>query len=318
MAARGTDNRAKPWLARHRRRAIVAAALAVLIAAFLSYGCWEAGQLGLSQRELFFDGLPPAFDGFRILHLSDLHTAGFGRVERRLRRILEETPADLVVVTGDFKAHVTTPDERVFASLERIFDGIRCPYGLVAVPGNHDSPGFYFGLAERGRLLCLLRTSLVLERAGQRIALLGVATSRPNDGIRGEHEIDEASWVGNVARRAAPFGLLPDDRPGPLVCDAVNRGEEFRILLAHVPGFIVTARAVGIDLVLAGDTHGGQVRLPFQPTLLIKPAEARRYAAGHFVEGRTQMVVSRGVGTLYAPIRFCAPPEVILLTLRRR
>ncbi|MBM4038927.1 MAG: metallophosphoesterase [Planctomycetes bacterium] len=306
------------WLKRHRRLTITAIAIAVLATAFCGYGCWEATQLSLVERDLVFDGLPPAFDGFRILHLSDLHTNRVGLVERRLRRILERTPADLLVLTGDFKAHVTTDNERVLASLGRTFEGLRYPWGMLAIPGNHDSPEFYLGLAERGQFTCLLRSSVLIEWQGQRLALLGMATVRPNDGVRGEHEIDEAAWTGNVARRSGPFGLLPDGRPGAGVCDAVARGDAFRILLAHVPDFIVPAKAEGIPLILAGDTHGGQIRLPFHATLLLKSALTRRYIEGHFVEGATQMHVSRGIGTLYVPIRFLCPPEVTLLTLRRR
>lgn len=307
-------------MARVRRRRLVAAAgvAAALAAAFLSYGCWEAEQLGLVERELFFENLPAAFDGLRILHLSDLHTNRFGRVERRLRRILEETPADLLVVTGDFKASVGSSNDAALASLERIFEGIECPWGMVAIPGGHDSPSFYDLLAARGRFHCLLRNSLLLDWQGSRLAILGVATMWPNEGIRGEHEIGEATWAGNVAWRTAPWGLLPDGRAGPLASDALTRGEEFRILLAHTPDFIVAAKAARIDLVLAGDTHGGQVRLPFHATLLFKTRLSRRYVHGHFDEGGTQMVVSRGIGTHAVPIRFLCPPEAVLLTLRRR
>jgi len=307
-----------PGASKGRRRAIAAGVAAAMLAAFCLYGYWEAGQLRLVERELVFDNLPPAFDGFRIIHLSDLHTRRFGRVERRLRAILEHTPADLLVMTGDFKAHETTPPETAHASLDRLFDGIAYPWGMVGVCGNHDEATFFLGLAERGKFACLLRSSLVLEWRGERLALLGMATVRPNEGIRGEHEIDEAAWVGNIARRAAPWRLLPDDRPGPLACDAVARGETFRILVAHTPEFIVDAKRAAMDLVLAGDTHGGQVWLPFDLAVLFKSRLAWRYAYGHFVEGRTQMHVSRGAGTLYLPIRFLCPPEVTLLTLRRR
>lgn len=302
-----------------RRRLLPAGVLAALglLAAFLAYGYWEAGQLRVVELELSFANLPPAFNGFRILHLSDLHTSGYGRVERRLRRILENTPADMLVFTGDFKASLSTDDEAVYASLDRIFAGMEFPWGLVAIPGGHDTPPFYERLPTRSRFHCLLRSSLLLHWQGQSLALLGVATLWPNEGLRGEHEIDEATWTGNVVRHNAPWGLLPDDQPGVLVCDPLARGETFRILLAHTPDFILRARDAGIDLVLAGDTHGGQVCLPFHATLLLKTPLSRRYAYGHFTEGGTQMVVTRGIGTHLLPIRFLCPPEVVILTLRR-
>jgi hypothetical protein len=289
----------------------------VLSAAFLLYGYWEAGQLRVVERELFFEGLPPAFDGFRIIHLTDLHTSGFGRVERKLRRLLRETPADLLVVTGDFKGHLFTPDELVHASLDRIFESVSYPWGFVAIPGNHDTTSLCYGLADRGRFTCLLRTSLLLEWQGQRLLLLGLATTRPNDGGRGEHEIYEATWVGGVTVRGAPWGLLPDTPARPRICDELADGKAFRVLLAHTPDAIEAAKAAGIDLVLAGDTHGGQVWLPFNAVLLFKPRLIRTHARGHFTEGRTQMYVSPGVGTLGIGIRFLCPPEVSVLTLRR-
>jgi len=303
-----------------RRRILLAAAavLAAGVAAFFAYGFWEAGQIRVTEVELAFDNLPAAFDGFRIIHLTDLHTASYGRVERRLRRVLQRIPADLLVATGDLKAMLRTPDEAVYQSLSRIFEGLEYPWGMVAVAGGHDNGSFFFGLPGRERVVCLLRTSLLLEWRGQRLALLGVETLRPNDGIRGDHEIEESTWVGDVTRRVAPFGLVPDDVPGPLVCDPLGDGAAFRILLAHTPQFLTAARKAGIDLVLAGDTHGGQIRLPFRLTLLLKSEMDRRYASGHFAEGPTQLYVSRGIGTLYVPIRFLCPPEVVVVTLRRR
>jgi len=304
-------------LRRGRLLAFAASLLVVLAAAFVLYGYWEAGQIRVVRKELFFNRLPAAFDGFRIIHISDLHTRAFGRLERRLRGLLQNIPADLLVVTGDLKAHIATPDSAALDGLDQLFEGIECPWGLVAVPGNHDSPGFYAAMSARGRFTCLLRNSTVLERGGGRIALLGVATQRPNDGTRGEHEIDEASWVGNVARRSAPWRLLPDQRARPLTCDRINGGRAFRILLAHTPDFILDATEEGIDLVLAGDTHGGQIRLPLLGSLFVKSSVSDRYSRGHFAEGATQMYVNPGIGTLYIAIRFLCPPEVTVLTLRR-
>jgi len=287
-----------------------------LVALFCLYGYWEAGQIEVAESELFFEALPPAFDGFRIIHLSCLHTRGFGRVERRLRRLLEGIDADLLVMAGDFKAHLSTPPEPVHASLDRIFAGLDYPWGMVACPGNHDVGGFYPQLAARGRFTCLLRNSLLVEKDGEAIVLLGGATARPLGG-RGAHEIDECSWVGNVARRTAPWRLLPDGKARPLTCHRVSAGKLFRILVAHTPDFLLDAQADGIELVLAGDTHGGQIRLPFVGGLYIKTRLGRKYDRGHFVEGRTQMYVNPGIGTQYIPIRFLCRPEITVLTLRR-
>jgi len=281
-----------------------------------AYGWWEAGQIEVVERELCFDGLPAAFDGFRVIHLSCIHTNSFGRVERRLRRLLQGIPADLLVVAGDFKADITTPPERVHASVERIFEGLDYPFGMVACGGNHDWGGFFEELAARGRFTGLKRSSLILEKEGEAVALLGAHTARPLGG-RGEHELDECSWVGHVWRRSTPWRLLPDGPARALTCDRLAFGRMFRILLAHTPDFIVDAQAEGIDLMLAGDTHGGQVRLPWLGGLYIKSAVSRKYDRGHFVAGRTQLYVNAGIGTQYVPIRFRCPPEITVLTLRR-
>ena len=304
----------------HRRRALLVAALAVLacLVALVAYGSWEAGRLRLVRRDIYLPNLPEVFDGLRVVHVSDIHTRRFGRLERRLRAILETTDADLLVATGDFKAHVSTNPKPVLESLKKIFDGLDYPWGKVAVAGNHDDPVFYDALGRSGLFDCLVRNSITLEWRGQRLVLLGVATQRPTDGGRGAHEIDEATWVGNVVTRPAPWGLLPDDRATPSrVCDLANAGKVFRILLAHTPDFIRDARADGIELVLAGDTHGGQIRLPFNATLLLKRPLVRQHPYGLYREGPTQMYVTSGVGTLYLPLRFLCPPEVALVVLHR-
>lgn len=305
-----------PRLTRRRLLALAALLLVALAVGLVAYSYWEAGQIQVVERELAFDGLPPAFDGFRIIHLSCIHTRGYGRVERRLRRLLEGIDADLLVMAGDFKAHITTPPERVHPSIDRIFEGLDYPYGMVAVGGNHDWGRFYEELAARGRFTCLMRAALLIEKGGEAIALLGGHTARPIGG-RGDHEIDECAWVGNVARRHPLWPLLPDTKARPWTCDRVYAGDAFRILVAHTPDFIVDAQANGIDLVLAGDTHGGQIRLPFIGGLYIKTRAPRAYDRGHFVEGGTQMYVNPGIGTQYVPLRFRCPPEITILTLRR-
>jgi len=219
-------------MARLSRGRLVLIAVLVLLGlcvGFAVYGHWEAGQIQVVERELAFDALPPAFDGFRIIHLSCIHTRGYGRVERRLRRLLEGLEADLLVVAGDFKAHVTTPPAPALASVERIFEGLDYPCGRVGVGGNHDWGAFVAELRARGRFDVLIRESLLLEKDGEAIALLGVHTARPLGG-RGDHEIDECAWVGNVRRRSQLWPLLPDAPARPWDCDRLAAGGPFRIL----------------------------------------------------------------------------------------
>lgn len=302
---------------RRKRLLLVLGGTAVILAAWVAYAYWEAGQIEVVERELVFDGLPEAFDGLRIIHLSCIHSSGYGRVERRLRELLVGIEADLLVMAGDFKAERRTPDEAVHASVDRIFEGLSYPHGMVAVGGNHDWDDFYPQLVARGRFTCLLRSSLVVERGGERIAFLGVHSARPMGG-RGDHEIDECTWVGNVGRRHELWPLLPDGAARPWGCDAVTRGDVFRILVAHTPDFMPDAVANGIDLVLSGDTHGGQIRLPLIGPIYVKSRVSRRYARGLVVEGGTQMYVNAGIGTQTLPLRFLCPPEITVLTLRRR
>ena len=319
-ASRVTRHASRPARGPWRRR-IVLTALAVLAlgsVALYVYGLWEARQVGLVRVDLTFDGLPPAFDGLRILHVSDLHTDHFGTIEQRLRRVLLDTPADLLVCTGDFRATLETDNDAVFASLDRIFEGLDYPWGLFACAGNDDGPVFWERLKQRGPFHGFHRSAMLLEHGGQRIALLGIVTVRPLDWIRGEHEIDECTWPRNVRRRPAPWRLLPDAPARPQAAHDLSEGRTFRILLAHNPDTIVAARDAGIDLLLCGDTHGGQVNLPLLGPLYRHCRAGRHYNQGHFTEGPTQMYISPGIGTKYLPIRIGVPPEVTLLTLHRR
>jgi predicted MPP superfamily phosphohydrolase len=301
-----------------RRRLIIGSAIVAPMMLILAYGCWEARQLQVVETTLAFPTLPAAFDGFRIVFVADLHTDRFGAVEKRLRQVLLDTPADLLVVGGDLKAHEDTPDKAVLTSCEQVFEGLHYPWGKVMVAGNHDTDSFLRRLAARTGIAYLERSSVLLEEDGARLAILGIRTSRPAEGGRGPHEIRESMWVGNMRRRSTPWRLLPDDLARPLTADRVSKGRTFRILLSHSPDAILGARERKVELVLAGDTHGGQVRLPLIGAVHVKSRLSRKYDRGHIVEGDTQMYVTPGIGTLAIPIRILCPPQVEVIVLRRR
>ena len=253
----------------------------------------EARVLKVRRFALRFPTLPEAFDGFTLLHVSDLHLMQFGTIPRQLLTVLPTLPADLVVLTGDYKRHTFSSDGPIPGWMGRLVAACTTPRRAVAVLGNKDNAGMKRTFAPYG-IDVLINESRAIERArpggrgGQRVHVLGVDVKSP------------VRHPGHAAR----------------VLDALPR-DGFRILLAHTPDYVRAAAARGIELVLAGDTHGGQVLLPFVGAIKVKSRLGRRYCRGVICEGGTTLHISSGCGTANLPFRLLCPPEVTVLTLRR-
>jgi predicted MPP superfamily phosphohydrolase len=234
---------------------------------------------------LRFPHLPPAFDGYRIAQLSDIHCGPFAP-ERRVARWVRRTQrlrADLIAVTGDLVASGSAYVEAVGRALQ----GLRAPDGVYACMGNHD----YFGAGERlvraleaGGLRVLRNAATGIERAGARLRLAGV----------------DDTWVGRADVGRALAGSSPAD---------------FTVLLAHDPDVFPRAAAHGADLTLSGHTHGGQLGVPFSRAWnlarLVTP-----FTAGLYRQGASVLYVNRGIGTTGPPVRLGARAEIALITLR--
>jgi predicted MPP superfamily phosphohydrolase len=257
------------------------------------YAFFEARALTVRRLALEFPTLPAAFDGFSLLHVSDLHLGRFGALARRLCRVLPTLPADVVVFTGDYKHHSYSADAPVPGRMERIVRALRVRDGAFAVLGNKDNAGMKRAFAPLG-LDVLINEARAIERPRpdgrgvERLHILGVDAESP------------VQWPARSAR----------------ILDGLPR-EGFRILLAHTPDYVRPAAQRGIELVLAGDTHGGQVLLPLLGAIKVKSRLGRRYCRGVIREGPTVLHISAGCGTANVPFRFRCPPEVTLLTLRR-
>lgn len=242
-------------------------------------------DLEVTNHEVFIDGLPRSFDGYRIAFLTDTHVAGFVRRDF-YREIVAQTKRfepDLILGGGDFvhwERHIPLMADVLFSEL-------RARDGIYAVLGNHDywanADGVIAALTARG-VRIIHNRSLYLRRGKDRLALLGI-----DEIYRGRPDIDAA------------FGLLDAGVP--------------RIGISHHPDVIGLLTGRRIDLLLCGHTHGGQIRFPFFGAVVVPSRYEGRYASGfHRVED-VLLYVSRGIGAI-PPLRILCKPEIATFTLR--
>ena len=252
-------------------------------------------EISIVTQNIPIRNLPPAFEGFRIAQVSDIHYDEFTE-PYFVRRIIERVNAlapDLVALTGDYISFTPLPQSFVMGAMHRCADAmasIACPQ-RYAVMGNHDS---FLGAPTIRPILAAVDIPLLvnqhtpIERGGQRIWLAGV-----HDPVTHTPDLDAAV----PARPDAPVILMCH---GPDYADTVA---------AHPRGALV-------DLMLSGHSHGGQVRFPLVGALHT-PEGGRKYVEGLFHIGGMQLYVNRGIGTVGLPFRLNCPPEITLVTLTR-
>lgn len=276
-----------------RRRFLQVSALSA--AGFALYsGIWERHDLELVQQTIRIRRLPDAFAGLRIAQVSDIHYDEYTEpyfIREMVRRINTLSP-DVVVLTGDFVSYGPLP-KRVGARLSYpcadILSEITCLHRFASL-GNHDAMVGSATVADALSLHgipVLLNSAVPLERDGARLWFAGVRSSQE----------DSAN--------------LAEAIPGSATAN------EPLILLAHEPDFVTEViRHGGVDLMLSGHTHGGQVRLPIigTPAYMLPPG-GRRFVSGPFSLGPLQLYVNRGIGTVGLPVRLLCPPELTLITL---
>ncbi len=274
---------------RSARRALnrVASPLVVVVTlGLIGYGAWEAAQPSVSRYELSSPDLPSAFDGTRVALVTDLH-AGAVRSAAFTREVVDLVNAeqpDLVVIAGDLEDGTAARYGREVAPLA----GLRAPLGVFATTGNHemyqDTANWVREFGSIG-LRVLENESLALERDGASIILAGV---HDREGV--------GEW--------APDYSAALDRVAP---------EEFVLLAAHQPLQAEQVQGRGVDLQLSGHTHGGQMWPLNRLVTLQQPV-----VDGLHDVGDVPVLTSRGVGAWGPAIRVGAPPEIPIVTLRRR
>jgi predicted MPP superfamily phosphohydrolase len=250
-------------------------------------------EIDIIQRPISIRNLPTPFNGYRIVQISDIHIDEYTEpyfVDRIVKRINALSP-DLVLITGDFVtlgAFTFVAANHAIHRCAEILATLACPLRF-AVLGNHDvavNAPLVIGALQKNGIPVLVNQHLPIERNGSRIWLGGVedpGTSHPNLDL-----------------------TIPARPDGPV------------ILMAHEPDYVIDVlrhpRAPLIDLMLAGHSHGGQIRLPFFGPLVLPPM-AKLYPEGHYHFKQLQLYVNRGLGTVGLPFRLNCPPEITVITL---
>lgn len=271
-----------PNLASWPAMAVSAYAVGLGVAA---WGIWVTRRRVQVRRvEVPLVGLPRALEGYRIVHLSDLHIGSYDPVATGLRwvRLANSLRADLAVVTGD----LVTSGTRFYPDVAEVIGALRAGDGTWVSMGNHDQwDEEALVQAIEGRGARVLRNEAVgIERAGNRFFLAGLG-----DAYTGKDDLDAT-----LAR-----------------CDA-----EPTVLMAHYPRFFDDARRRGVGLVLSGHTHGGQFGVPGWAGRLNVATALGQPSAGLFEEQGAYLCVSAGLGTTGPPMRIGVRPEIVEITLR--
>lgn len=272
---------------------------AIAAAAVLSLLGWALvwGNTALVTADVLVcsNGIPEAFDAYKIVQISDLHDAQIGENNEKLIAMTAETEPDCIVLTGDFVDSSRFHPERSLSVAESLVKIAPVYY----VSGNHEAilpDEDYQALTDglRGLGVCVLEDeSAELTRDGQSIRLIGLTDIGFHPGTLEEKK---------DALRTALSALLPED--------------EFSVTLAHRPELMDVYTECGAPLVLSGHAHGGQIRLPGIGGL-IAPGQGLfpKYTEGKYEENGTTLVVSRGIGNSVLPLRVNDRPQIVVVQL---
>ncbi len=251
-----------------------------------AWGTWGRRRLVVvRQLEIPLAALGSELDGYRVAQLSDLHIGSYDTVRTGARWVAQTNAlaADLVVVTGD----LVTSGTEFYGDVAEVLSGLRAPDGVLCILGNHDqwnAARFMAALRERG-LTVLSNETRVIRRGAATLVVIGLGDP----------------YTGTADLPAALQGRVPG---APT------------ILLSHYPDYFEAAAREGVELVLSGHTHGGQLGLPFFADRFNLATVTRQRPRGLFRSGSSRLYVNAGLGTTGPPVRLGVAPEIALFVLR--
>ena len=245
----------------------------------------RAKNLDFVSHEIFFAGLPPSFDGYRIIHISDPHFDSLPGLENSIGARLDGVRADMVVITGDFVDQVESPISDLTRALRRVLTAVRSQDGVIATLGNHDSWRIVDPLEALG-VRVLTDESITIRRRSDQIAFTGT---------------DDPSFY-----------------YGPALEHALRTSPDlFKIALVHSPELADVAADTGFSLYLTGHTHGGQVCWPNGRPVWTPLHKYKDFSHGLWTFGDMAGYTNAGAGVSGLPWRLFRRGEIALITLRR-
>jgi hypothetical protein len=260
----------------------------------LGFALYEPHELQVEHVEIRLRRLPPAFDGFRLVQLSDIHFGEYMTLAY-LQKVIETANAqqpDLVLLTGDYVTAPSRRSQRNKRALEiwpcaEALRNLHARFGRVAILGNHDchtNPEIITEALRDNQHTVLRNQAIPIETNGTRFWLAGL------EDVLKQHPDPESTL------HSVPAG-------------------ECVVAAVHEPDYADELRKYPVDFVAAGHSHGGQVRFPGIGTVYL-PEGAQKYPLGHYQLGELQLYTNRGIGVIGLPVRFLCPPELTVFTLR--
>ncbi len=274
---------------KRRRRALLLLLILLVCAALELYD--SNNRLVTDSFTVGGSRLPDAFEGFRVVQLSDLHTKRFGDGNSRLFKAVSAEEPDIIVITGDL-----IDGDRAEDYVAELCGGLTEIAPVYYVSGNHEWASGWtmelFALLESCGVRVLRNEYLTLQRGDDSIVLAGV---------------DDPNGFSDQKTPQELMGEIRDEYP-----------ESFVLMLSHRNTELQMWSELGVDVVLCGHAHGGLVRLPFTDGL-VAPGQGLfpTWTSGIYAEGDTQMLVSRGLGNTKHLPRVFNNPQVVSVTLSK-
>lgn len=274
---------------------------------FIAWLIWSNITFKVSKYTIESDRLPKRFDGYRIVQISDLHNAKFGKNNKNLvKRIKKEKP-DMIAITGDFVDGFNPKIDNALKFAEELIKIAPCYY----VSGNHEVllaedvySDFVSKMKELG-VVVLENDLAMLEKNGEKIQIIGFADQR----FWGENPGDDVDGFSADNMMDSDYGYIESNTK-------VN-SDLYTIALEHRPTFLNYFAKKKTDLVLSGHAHGGQFRIPFIGGV-VAPDQGffPKYYEGKYTKDNTTMIVSTGLGNSVIPVRVNNRPELVVIELK--